>query len=846
MKRLPAKLFQGRILNRLFVRPMIPLLAAMIAGILFCAQYPGRIKIAYLLLFISAIFLFFGTLKKRTLFLSLLSAFFLIGYISIHSFVVPTFPANHITRFTDQHKWHIQGIIDSKPVLYGKRLKFNLKTELLKYKNKALPVTGKIRVTVQKNYPALKSGDQITFYSKIRSIRNFSNPGGFDYQSYMSFKGIWGTTYSRGDKIRIIKKADSIGLAEILEKIRHKIAALIESVDNNDQKAILKALIIGDKHEISSSLKEAFNRAGVSHLLAISGLHIGIIASISFLFFSRGLSFFKIFLWNAWTKKGAAILSVIPVVLYGLIAGMSPSTQRAVIMVSVFLMTFIFEKQHDTFNTLALAAMLILMFHPPAIYSVSFQLSFGAVFSIIYGLSSIQKKSDNRPEKNKTSLNIIKKKLYPFFFVSFFAIIGTTPLVMYYFNQISFAGIITNLFAVPITGFIVVPVGLFSVIAYPFSISLASLCIKISGYFLGYVLEAVQFISHMPWAASKTLTPSVFEICLYYLTFLVVLRIISNIINNQNEIAAKKNINFKFYALALFLLFTAGCCDVLYWLQHRFFHDDLRITILDVGQGSAALVELPKGGCILIDGGGFSDNTSFDIGAKVVAPFLWRNKILTIDTIILSHPNSDHLNGLIYIAKQFNVKTALSNGEEADTLGYKKFITAINKNQIKMPKFSMLAREQEINNTLVEILYPPIDYSEKKDTDKWRDLNNNSFVVKITYGAISFLFPGDIQSMAEKELVAAQSDRLPSSVLIAPHHGSKTSSTTAFLQIVQPELIIISSGFNNRFGFPHHEVINRYKLLGSRILGTSQNGAVTLITDGQSLSVTPVLTRRLM
>ncbi|MCD6184571.1 MAG: DNA internalization-related competence protein ComEC/Rec2 [Deltaproteobacteria bacterium] len=824
-------------MDKLFTRPMIPMLISMISGILLCTQLPCQIKLAYIFLFISTICIFFGILQKRTVLLPLLSVFFLIGYILIHPFIFPIFPLNHITHFTDQNKWHIQGTIDTKPVFYGKRLKFSIRSELLKDKNKSFPVTGKIRLVVSGKHPVLRVGDKIKFYSKIRAIRNFNNPGGFDYKRYMSFKGIWGSSYTRGDRIQIIKKENSRGFMGIIEKTRNKISALIEQIKDDEQAALLKALIIGDKNEISPSLREDFNRAGVSHLLAISGLHIGIVAGISFLFFSHILSFFKILLWNAWVKKGAAILSIFPVVLYGLIAGMPPSTQRAVIMISVFLLTFIFEKQHDAFNTLALAAILILIFHPPSIYSVSFQLSFAAVFSIIYGMSSIYKKTDKQIVASKKTIIFIKKKLWPFFFVSFFAIIGTTPLVMYYFNQISLIGIITNLFTVPVTGFLVVPLGLLSFPAYPLSIKLASLCINISGYISGYVLAVVKFMSHMPFAAYKTLTPSGFEICLYYLTFLTVLRIIKNIINKN--ITAKTNINLKLSIIVLFFIFTAGCCDAAYWLYHRFLHNDLRVTILDVGQGSAALVEMPKGSSILIDGGGFADNSIFDIGAKIIAPFLWRNKIMTIDTIILSHPNSDHLNGLIYIAKHFNVKTVLSNDEGADTLGYKEFIKAINENRIEMTQFSKLKCKQNICNAILEILYPPPDFSEKKLKEKWRDLNNNSIVVKITYGTISFLFPGDIEADAENELVSINGGKLRSTVLVAPHHGSKTSSTLEFLQNVQPELIIISSGFNNRFGFPGTEVINRYKLLGSHIFETSKNGAITLVTDGHSLSVIP-------
>ncbi len=826
-------------LNRIFVRPMVPLLISMTAGILLGAQFPDYIQIAYTLLFISLTSTLFCSLKKITPFPGFLAVFFLLGYALIHSFVAPEFPLNHITRFTGKHKWHIRGTIVTKPVVYGKRLRFNLGTELLDAQNGDSPVTGKIRVAVSGKAPDLRVGDKIFFSSRIRTIRNFMNPGGFDYKRYMAFRGIWGSAYIRGDKIRIIKRRSPGDWGTMLANVRQKISCLIDQVNNKDQAAILKALIIGDKSEIRASIRESFSRAGVSHLLAISGLHIGIVAGVAFLFFSWVLSFFKVFLWHAWTKKGAAILSIIPVVMYGILSGMSPPTQRAVIMVSVFLAAFIFEKQHDPFNTIAIAAMLILIIHPPSIFSVSFQLSFAAVFSIIYGMALIYKKSDNQSAHNKTIFAIACAKLFTFSLVSAFAIIGTIPLVMYYFNQISLAGIITNLFAVPLTGFIIVPLGLFSLPACLFSIDLALLSIRASGYMLGFVLKAVKFIACLPWAAYKTLTPSCFEICLYYLIFLTVLRIIHNIINSKKIFPDKTNIKAGIPVLALFFLLTAGCCDLLYWLNRRILHDDLRVTILDVGQGSAALVELPKGECLLVDGGGFSDNAIFDMGAKVLAPFLWRNKILTINTIILSHPNSDHLNGLIYIAKHFNVQTVLSNGEEADTLGYKEFVAAINKNKIEMCEFRQLTRKQNIGKVTLEILYPPPEYSEKKHKEKWRDLNNNSVVVKISYGAVSFLFPGDIEARAEQELVAINGGRLRSRVLIAPHHGSKSSSTSAFLRSVRPEWVIISSGFNNRFGFPDPEVIDRYKLLGIRILCTSQNGALILKTDGQSLSITP-------
>ena len=275
--------------------------------------------------------------------------------------------------------------------------------------------------------------------------------------------------------------------------------------------------------------------------------------------------------------------------------------------------------------------------------------------------------------------------------------------------------------------------------------------------------------------------------------------------------------------------------DVYYWVNKRFFDEDLRVTMIDVGQGSSALLEFPKGFVMLIDGGGFSDNAIFDVGAFIIAPYLWQKKIKTVDTIILSHPESDHLNGLIYIAKHFNVKTIWTNGEVANTYGYKQLAKIVAGKKINMPTFRDLSRKHDINGVGLEILYPECNFLNKKKKEKWRNINNNSLVVRVAYNAKSFLFPGDIMAKAEKELVAIAGKQLESTVLIAPHHGSKTSSTRLFLEKVKPEIVIISSGRNSRLKHPDPLVLKRYQKLGYKIFCTSQNGALAMSTDGSSL-----------
>ncbi|HUV50618.1 MAG TPA: DNA internalization-related competence protein ComEC/Rec2 [Anaerolineae bacterium] len=814
---------------RICSRPIIPLLISMIFGIVSGFWFPGNAIWAYSIIFLCAGLIVFRAVYKKPLSVLPLVIFCAFGYLLIQPWVAPRFPYNHITHFTDNHQWEIVGVVDKNPEACNNRLTIILRVETLGRDNSPFPVTGKIRVTATKPFPDIFVGDRLSLISKIRSIRNFNNPGGFDYRRYMAFKKIWGSAYVPGKRVVILTRNSVSGINTIIEKARNKISGLIDKTGDGNQQGVLKALIVGDRTGVEKNIREAFNRAGIGHLLAISGLHIGIIATASFIFFRKLLSYIKFFLWNAWTKKGAAILSLFPVILYGLISGMSPSTQRAVIMVTVFLMTFLFEREQDPINTLAMAAMIILIAHPVSLFSISFQLSFMAVLSIIYGWSLRHIKSAGNKGMIKKGWGIrILERLLSFSLISFFAILGTLPLVMFYFNQISLVGIAANLLIVPIIGFVVVPLGLFSVLLYPLSISGASICIKGSAGVLAHTLGIVHYIAGFDFAAIKTITPNFFEICCYYILAWAILNLKGIGLRRKTAIVA-----------AAFVIF-AGSVDAFYWAYNRFWRNDLRVTIIDVGQGSSALVELPGGRCFLIDGGGFSDNSIFDVGERIVAPFLWRKKIKTIDTIVLSHPNTDHLNGLLYIARHFNVKRLWCNSDSADINNYTEFMEIIKKNRIETVAFKDMPRSYEINGASFKILYPPKDYIEKRKNEKQQNVNNNSLVIKVSFGSKSILFPGDIMACAEGDIIATHGDELKSTVLIAPHHGSRMSSTAMFLKKIKPEIVIISAGWKNSFRFPDQKVLKRYNEIGSRIFRTDKNGALVISIDGRALKIKPL------
>ena len=864
--------------DNIYFRPAIPLLISLTCGILLGSGLAGYGIWVTAAVIVSTGFCLRQTLRKKNALILPILLFASLGYLSIQPWVSPRLPDNHILYYTDTHRWDIAGRIANVPQKINNHTRFYLQVTSLGGDGQKRIVSGKLRVTAIGDIPELSAGDWVRFNSRIRPVSNFKNPGGFDYKKYMAFKGIWATAYVKGDTLGVINKHPVGGLFRIIDNARNTFAGLIEKSERTQVQGVFKALIIGDRSQISAETRQAFNRAGVGHLLAISGLHIGIVATVAFGFFHWLMTRFKPFLWRAWTRKGAALLSLLPVFAYGMIAGFTPSTQRAVIMVSVFLLTFLFEREQDPLNTLALAALVILVADPPSLFSISFQLSFTAVFAIIYGISWVQKRTEVPKAliKGRWCLRFISR-LVSFFLVSFFAVCGSLPLVAVYFNQISLVGLAANFIVVPLVGFLAIPLGLVALFILPLSTTAALWCIQAGSGILTIALEVVQFFADLPFATVKTFTPNLLEIGCFYVLCWALLNLhreprfaavkprsgagapltsvtsnfemsltgvdtgLSKFQNIFRDLHFKRISQSDLAIAALSLVLVTLAADTCYWLYQRFGYPDLRVTVIDVGHGSSSLLEFPGDYTMLIDGGGFADNSAFDVGAAIVAPLLRRKKIRTVDTLILSHPNSDHLNGLIYIARHFHVKKIWTNSEAQNTLGYKNFMEVIANQKIVLPPFADIPRSHWINGVKLDFLYPLRGFLKRKEKEKWRNTNNNSLVVKASMGSTSFLFPGDIMAAAEKELVDIAGKRLNSTVLIAPHHGSRSSNSTVFLGEVNPEVVVISSGRQSRFKLPHPEILEKYQHHGYAIFRTDINGAVSLSTDGQQLEIKPFI-----
>ncbi len=859
-----------------YSRPIIPLLMALICGIALGVKLPGYQLGMLLLMPVGLSAMVYRIVNRQASRWCPLMLYVLLGYLSVQPWMAPRENPDHIRSHLKAQFWNISGTVIERPKVWGNRQRLILDVWQLKDAQHTIHAKGRVQVTVYGRYPVIALGDNLRLRSRLKPFRNFNNPGAFNYERYMHFKGIWASAYAPADKIVVEKETAPNRIPKfvlLIEAIRGKVGNFIVQRGTNAANSVLQALLIGDRGRIPESVNEAFYRTGIGHLLAISGLHIGIVAALAFFIFSRLCLRLKSLLWSARSKKVAALAAIVPVVAYGLLAGMSPSTQRAVIMAILFLLAFVFERRHDIWNTLAIAALVILVVQPTALFSISFQLSFMAVVSILYGLSQT-----SGQDRLATPWGRLGQKLTIWLLVSVFAILGTLPLGMYYFNRISVIGLIANVLLVPIIGFMVVPLGLIAISFLPLSSQLAIWIMECAAQVLAAALELIHYLSDFAMAALPTFTPTVLEIGLYYailagvLNFLGKRMIIPAAValpqtsstqaemtdkpdrDTPIQISAKRPNIFKlpawfklygrpwhyrkalFIVLILVMLFDAG-----YWLHQRYWHQDLRVTAIDVGQGTSSLLELPGGKTVLIDGGGFTDNSIFDIGQRVIAPVLWRKRIMKLDILALSHPNSDHLNGLLYIADNFPVKEVWTNGQSRKTLGYRQLINIIRRKEIKWIEKNNACPSITINGVTMDILYPQPGLVQKMAANPWRNANNNSLVLKATYQGISFLFPGDIMAAAEKELVATRKIMLNSTVLMAPHHGSRTSSSNILLDAVRPSAVVISAGWRNRFHFPHQKVLHRYAKRQIQIFRTDLHGAVELYVRKYRLRIRSTL-----
>ncbi len=805
--------------------PLVPILIAYAIGL-----YGGQFNLplpsqGLLLLFILLALWILLIILKRIRWASwvALSFFFFLGLFSMQSYFHPKHPPSHISRFIGFERILVEGTIDRSPQRTQSRTQLLIKSHKIISGNRHISVEGHLLLFLKEQNPHLHMGDRLRLLCRLHRPHGFHNPGVFSYERHLALERIHVVGFLSDDKMWVkVGEGFKNPILLKIESWRDHIRDFLEKEATLPSSSIFQALVLGEQGNIPEDVRESFITTGIAHLLAISGDHLGIVALLSFSLFLWVMKRSDFLLLSLSVKKWAAALTIPCLLLYTFIAGGGISVIRATIMVITFFLSIVFDRERHLLHTLALAAFLILLFSPPSLFDVSFQLSFLAVLSILYLVPRIYR--DLRREEINIPPEISwKQKIWKYvklsFIVTVVAILGTAPFVALHFNRVSLIGFLANLFIVPWVGFLIVPITLiasiFSFFFYPF----ASLLITVDQFLATILFKVVAFFASIPFASIYLPTPTALEIILYYLLLFLWVHL-------------RKGKKIKYLFVGICILFAA---DLAYWNLKDAFRKNLHVTFLDVGHGDSILVEFPKGKRMLIDGGGLHEDR-FDVGKNVIAPFLWKKKIQRIDTLVLTHPDPDHLKGLNFIASQFKIGRFWDNGLRGDSEFYLELEKTLQRRKIDRFPLNENINSQVINGVEISFLNPPTGSAGpvRHPNPAW--LNNQSLVIKLRFKNIVLLLTGDVEKEAEERMVR-KGYPLGAHILKVPHHGSSSSSSLIFLEKVKPDHAIISVGERTIGRLPHPEVIERYKRLGSKIFRTDKHGAITVMTDGEKIEI---------
>ncbi len=808
-----------------FRLPLIPIFIVYTLGI-----YSGHFDLPFLfqgwillVILLGSWTFFLITRRTRMGSWTAFSIFFLLGIFSIQPYLHPPRPPSHISYFTGLERISLEGVIARPPERFRGRTQLLIRSEKVILPGAHIPVDGLLLIFLKEEDPSLRAGDRLRLRCRLYPPRGFHNPGGFSYERHLAFDRIYTIGFLSEESVWVkLGEGFKNPVALRVERWRDRIRDFLNREAKPPHSGIFKALVLGEQGDIPEEIKEYFILTGTAHLLAISGDQFGIVALLSFSLLIWILKRSEFLLLSISVRKWAAGLTIPCIVLYAFIAGGGISVIRAAIMVITFLFSILLNRERNLLHTLALAAFLILIFSPPSLFDVSFQLSFLAVLSILYLVPRILQefRQEEIPLLLQTSWkkNILKYVRLSLL-VTGVAILGTSPFVALQFNRFAPVGFITNLFIIPWVGFLIVPLSLTASIFSFFFIPFATFLININSFITLMLLRVLAFLASIPFASFFVSTPTVFEIILFYsLLFLVA------------HFRKEKKIRYLFGGLCIALV-----CDLAYWNLKDSFQKNLELTFIDVGHGDSILIEFPKGKKMLIDGGGLYEDR-FDIGKNVIAPFLWKEKIRKIDTLVLTHPDPDHLKGLIFIASQFSIGQFWDNGVGAQSEPYLQLKETLRQKKIKTQSLNEETPSQIIHGVEVSVLNPPVWNVMRRKVQTPSDMNNSSLVLKLQFKNVSILLAGDIEKEAES-LILRKGYPLRADILKIPHHGSSSSSSLPFLERVKPTYAILSVGERNIGRLPHPDVLKRYEQLGTRILRTDQHGAITVITDGENIEV---------
>ena len=686
----------------------------------------------------------------------------------------------------------------------------------------------------------LEFGDKIQFEGEYSNPSEQRNYRGFDYKKYLKSLNVAGTVKAK--EIKVLKKNNLNVVRMVSNQIFLKIKQNIENTYKNKESSLILGIMLGYTDNIENNIKDEFSSNNISHILAISGMHISYIMIGISVLFNKLLG-----------KRKTRILTIFLLIIYVLVTGFFPSIIRAEIMGIMLLLSFLIYRKSDIWTNISLSLLCILITNPFLILNTGLILSYGGTIGIIIFQKNvlellqqikIKKKLKSRMEvlktnskKSKFIINT-KDKILEMISVTISAQIVLMPIIMILFNKIGFSFIFINLLITFIIGPVVI-LGFIQIITSFLFFNLG----KFISYFLNPLINILLLISKLgsklPLTKIYVSTPQIYILVVYY--FLIfILNYLFKIYNLTNLNAFQKRIKnliqvFKYKIIQnkrmlrkILILFI-----VLLFILNVI-PKNLKIYFIDIGQGDGTLIITPNNKKILIDGGG-SESSEFDVGKSTLLPYLLARKVKKLDYVIISHFDQDHCGALLYIIRELKVGTVIIGKQYEISENYNKFKEIVKEKNIKVQVVEAGDKIKIEKNIDLDILWPSSNSMISENA-----INNNSLVCKLNYKKFSILFTGDIEKVAEDKIVSkymSNKNCLNSTVLKVAHHGSKTSSTIDFLNAVNSKYALIGVGENNKFGHPADSTIKNLQEKNIKIYRTDKMGEISIKTNGIKLKI---------
>jgi competence protein ComEC len=723
--------------------------------------------------------------------------------------------AGSLRSYNGQGFTEIKGLIDDDPETGDKTTHLRFSAREVKVNGEWQEVTGSALLYVRP-YPSYRYGDVILVTGDLEEPPRFED---FDYADYLARQGIHSTVLY--PEIEVLDTGQGNPLLEWVYSLRHRLSEIIAEILPEPQASLVQGIILGMRSNIPESLQTDFARSGTTHLLAISGLHLSIVTGILLALGSRLFGRrYHIYIWLAL----AAIWS------YAVITGMNPPVMRAAIMASLFLAAELLGRQRSAITALTFAGAVMVGISPQVLWDASFQLSFMAMVGLIFVAPWFQAQGRRAIGATLGEGGIAASAtgyVSDTFCITLGIIIIVWPLIAYYFGIVSLVAPLATFLALPalpgiiITGTLAAGLGIIT-------LPIAHLVGWFTWLFASYMLAVVNGTAAFPLSSIDTGTV---DACLVWAYYIAVAGITwfyrrrpklsavgTPAINLVERLPKKWLLPPLLLAAALAATFAISMPD-----------DNLHVSVLDVGQGDAILIQTPGHQDILIDGGPSPHELNLALGSKM--PFWDR----TIDLVVLTHPHADHITGLIDVLQRYRVKQVLFPYVEYQSSLYDEWLRIIEEKGIKCT-FAQAGQQIDTGTegVTIEVLNPEDPLTDSTEID----IDDIGVVMRVCSGRVSFLLTADVSQEVEHELMKCRAV-LASTVLKVGHHGSSTSTGAGFLATVDPTIAVISVGADNTFGHPDEEVIARLEEIigGENIYRTDEHGTIEFTTDGQKLWV---------